>query len=204
MSLRAKVNSLWRNLVHRAQVERELDEELAAYVELLAAEKERDGLAPIDARRAALVEVGGVTQVKESVRRAKAGALADMVRTDLRYALRSLVRSPGFTVTAITCLALGIGVNTAVFSFVDTILRPHFGFAASDELVVLRSSRPTHGIPSQSVSYPDFMVWRDESTSFTGMAALATRNATLLVRDDAVQQRAGAISWNLFPILGVT
>ena len=203
MSLRAKVNSLWRNLVHRAQVERELDEELAAYVELLAAEKERDGLAPIDARRAALVEVGGVTQVKESVRRAKAGALADMVRTDLRYALRSLARSPGFTVTAITCLALGIGVNTAVFSVVDTILRPHFGFAASDELVVLRSSRPTHGIPSQSVSYPDFMVWRDESTSFTGMAALATRNATLLVRDDAVQQRAGAISWNLFPILGV-
>ena len=202
MSLPSRLASLWRNLRHHDEAERALDEELAAYVDLLAAEKEREGLDPAAARRAAIVEVGGVTQVKEETRRARAGAALDSIRSDFRYAMRSLVRSPGFTVTAMLCLALGIGTNTAIFSVVDTILHPHFGFPASDDLVVPRSSRPTHGIPLQNVSYPDFVAWREQAESFSGIGAIASRGATIMGREEPIQARAGAVSWNLFDILG--
>ena len=204
MSLYTRLASLWRNLTRRTDVEHALDEELASHIDLLAAEKEREGMNPADARRAALLEIGGVAQVREEVRRVRTGALLDLLRSDLRYAMRSLARSPGFTLTAVTCLALGIGANTAVFSVVDTILHPHFGFTASDELVVLRSSRPTYGIPRQNVSYPDFAAWRAQSTSFTSMAALDTRAVTLMAGEEFAHERVGAISWNLFPLLGVT
>ena len=202
MFLLTRLGHLWRNLVHRRRRDRDLDEELDAYVELLVAERMKDGLDPGEARRAAMIEVGGVTQVKESVRRVRAGALLDTVRTDLRQSVRSLARSPGFTLTAIACLALGIGTNTAIFSVVDTILHPRFGFPISDEMLVLQSSRPAHGIPRADVSHPDFLDWRDQSSSFAAMAGMVRRSVTLTGHDDAIQARAGAVSWNLFSLLG--
>ena len=202
MSLRSRFRSFCRNLVRRDQVDEALDEELTSYTRMLADEKERAGLERSEAHRAALLEIGGVTQVRENVRRARAGAALDTLRTDLRYAIRSLARSPVFTVTAVLCLALGIGTNAGVFSLVDTILHPRFGFAASEDLVVLRSSRPTHGIPTQDVSYPDFTAWRDQATTFDGMAAQASLSVTLAAPQGSIQAVAAAVSWQLFTVLG--
>ena len=203
MSVRSRLASFFRNVLHRERAEQALDDELASYVEMLVDEKMRTGLGPVEARRSAMLEMGGTTQVKENVRRIRTGAMLDTLQTDFRYALRSLARNRGFTVTAVICLALGIGANTAIFTVLDTVLHPRFGFVATDELVVLRSSRPTHGIPSQNVSYPDFIAWREQSTSFSGVAAIGTRSTTVMTRDEPIQARAGIVSWDLFDVLGV-
>ena len=122
MPVRSRLGSLLRNLLFRKRVEQDLDDELGAYLDLTAEEMQRTGLAPCDARRAALVKLGGIDQVKESVRDVRAGAVAEQCRQDLFYACRLLVRNKVFSAVAIVTLALGIGANTAIFTVVDTVV----------------------------------------------------------------------------------
>src|SRR3989475_12030957 len=100
MSLASRVASLLRNLFFSARVEHELDDELRGYVDMAVDEKRSQGLAHNAARRAVLLEVGGVDQVKESVRDVRAGVLVDQLRQALSYAIRMLRKNAGFTVAA--------------------------------------------------------------------------------------------------------
>src|SRR5438093_818674 len=179
MSLASRVASLLRNLFCSARVEHELDDELRGYVEMAVDEKRRQGLAGDAARRAVLLEVGGVDQVKESVRDVRAGVLVDQLRQDLVYAIRTLRKNVGFTAAAVTTLALGIGANTAIFSVVDAVVFRPLPYQDPDRLVKIcgkdlpRNMRLSalDGNCSDDVSLPDFLDIRDQNHVFEQVAA---------------------------------
>src|SRR5262245_36252232 len=114
--------ALWRNIRHRARVERDLDEEMRATIELLVADNVRAGMAPDAARRAALLHLGGVESVKQQVRDVRRGAFVDSSLRDLGYAARLLWRNPLFALTAVLSLAVGIGATTAIFTVTNGLL----------------------------------------------------------------------------------
>jgi predicted permease len=127
--------SLLRNSIRRREVDGELSAELRGYVELLTDEKVAAGVPRAEARRLAMVEVGGVAQVKQAVRDARAGAGFEALGQDVRFAFRTLKKDRAFTLVAVLILGLGIGANVAVFSVVNTMLLRPLPFRDSQRLV---------------------------------------------------------------------
>src|SRR4029077_5004860 len=125
MGLFTRLASLKRNLFDKQKSDRDLDDEVRSYAQLLSDEHKAAGMTPAEAHRRAQIELGGVEQIKQSVREARAGHLLEMFARDLRLAFRNIRRKPGFTIIVVISLALGIGANAAIFSLSDAIiLRP--------------------------------------------------------------------------------
>jgi predicted permease len=202
--VREAMNRVWRRawsyirrLFAHDRVERELDEELRAYVGLLTEEKRRSGLTGQDARRAALLEAGGVEQIKEKVRAVRAGAWLDDLLRDLRCGVRSLRRTPVFTGAALLALALGVGATAAVFSVVNAVLLRPLPYADPDRLVVL-----LHG-GRDPVSPANYLDWRSQSSAFAGMAAAEYTTPTLGGSGQTERVQALRVTPDLFALLGV-
>ncbi len=157
-----RIRGLIRNLFRRSRVERDLDQEVRSYADMLADEKAQSGMPRTDAERAARIELGGIEQVKEQVRASRTGAWLDALAADLRYALRTLRRNPGFAAVVVITLALGIGANTALFSVVNTLLIRALPYEDADRLVYVTEFWP-HEPVIPGPPNPDFTNWRAHS-----------------------------------------
>src|SRR5262245_884308 len=173
---------------------RDIDDEIAFHLAMRQAEHERAGLAPEMARRTAARQFGNVPALKEQTRDMwKFPSFESLVR-DIRYALRTLRRAPGFAVVAVLVLAIGIGATTAMFSLVDTMLLRGLPYPQADRLVVLIGNvQRAGGVERRGNSYPDHVDWRARATSFEGMAAYTTLLATHHVADQPGRPARGAV-----------
>ncbi|HXG68638.1 MAG TPA: ABC transporter permease [Blastocatellia bacterium] len=218
MPLLPRLASLWRNLFRRDRVEQELTEEVQAYLELLTEEKVKEGLGPAAARRAALIELGGVEQIKERVREIRMGHYLETIGQDLGFGARMLRKNPGFTIVALTSLALGIGACTAIFSIVNGVLLRSLPVPNPQELRVLQWTGTDSRIPSlndkpvengnrvtaYSVSHPMFLSLREAGAAQADIFGfIPIEDVAVRARGDAFAASGLMVSDNFFPGLGV-
>ena len=190
--MRMRLRAVLRNLFHRDRVDQDLDAELRSYCDLLASEKVAAGMSPDDARRLARVELGGVEQVKETVRAVRAGALVEQLLQDLRYGLRMLHRNPVFTSIAVLTLALGIGANTAIFTVVNAVLLRPLPFGAPEALFVV-----------DGLSYTgEFLELQKRAQTFD-VTACETRQAIVTGGGEPLRIAAAPVAANFMALLQV-
>ena len=191
-----------RSIFRSGQLDADLDEELRYHLERQIEINRRAGMPPDEARFAALREFGGLQQRTEDCRDARGLRLIESAAQDVRYAVRSLRRSPGFTAVAIVSLALGIGANTTIFSFVDAALLRPLPYPDSHRLVVLRE-RPLRSDATVNVHPLNFIEWRARARSFEALALVQTIPTNVLAADGAEQVVNVQTTSELFRVFGV-
>ncbi len=202
MSILRTVLARVRALRRSARADRDLDDELRGYVDARAAAYERRGLAPAEARRAALIEVEGVEQVKERVRDVRIGSALEATARDARYGARVLWRSPGYALVVIMTIALGIGVNAAIFTVLHAVLWRSLPYPDAARIVVIEAD--TRALPSADSSSGAMFDVRARSRLITSIAQAEGRDASLMI--DGVMERVAAarVTDDLLPLLGAT
>ena len=169
----ARLRSIAAALLRRDRFERGLSDELQFHLDACAADLEREGLAPAEARRRARIAFGNVDSVKQDARQSRGLRLLDDTWQDLRYAVRMMRRTPGFTAAAILSLGLGIGANTAIFSLIDAVMLRLLPVEQPGELVFL--AHGSAAVPSTSSNYPLYDRYR-QAPVFSGVTAFRTQD----------------------------
>jgi putative ABC transport system permease protein len=203
----ASLRALFRNLFRREAIERALDDEMRSTLDLLVAEKAQSGIPSEQARREAMLELGGIESVKQQVRDVRRGAWLDSMVGDLRYAARLLWRNPLFTVTAALSLAIGIGSTTAIFTVANgLLLRAASGVNDPGTLVDIVRRIPSKGPGVDPMSFPDLVDLRQRATLLEEAFGyqLQLPPASLRVDDTATAVFASVVTSNYFKALGVT
>ena len=178
----------------------ELDEEMAFHVEQAAKELEAEGMTPEAARYAAMRQFGNATRLRERSHEVM-GFRAETVVQDLRFALRQTGRNPGFAVTAIVMLALGIGASTAIFGFVDAALIRPLPYAQPNRLVDVAEKSST--FPRSNLSRPDFEDWQRMNKTLSSLDAYGGTGYLLRMGSVSEPVPAGRVSDGFFGTLGV-
>src|SRR5215468_1416563 len=202
--MRRKIASSLGVLFGSKKKERELDEELAFHIDRETEKHLRRGLSPDEARRAALVEFGGVEKTKDEVREADRAVLLETILQDIRYGARALRKNPGYAAAAILTLALGIGANTAIFSVVHGVLLQSLPYGGGDRLVRLRVDAPGAGIENGRFAAPEINDIRAMSRTIEGVVEYHSMFFVLLGGPEPERVQTGVVSANYFDTLGVT
>ncbi len=194
--------NLIRTLLTRRRFERDLDEELRGAVDELAARHVARGLDPAAARRAAILELGGVEQIKEQVRDVRTGNAVETTLRDVRYAWRSLRRTPGFAGLVILTLGLGIGATTAIFTVVNALLLQPLPYRDADRLVFVWQDLTDAGYPRAPLAAPELLDLRHRATLFDGFGGIWANTAALTGDGEPEQLRIGLVTSDFFSVLG--
>jgi predicted permease len=200
-------------MLGRDRAEQDLNDELQAFVDMAAGDRIRDGIPPAEARRLAVLDLGGIEQTKERVRADRHGGWLDECERDLRYGLRQVRRNPVFSAIVIATLALGIGANTAIFSVWNSVLfAPLAGVQRPGELVMLTDPGASGMLrggergPRRWLSYAEFQQLQEHATAFSGLTASQSSLSTWQVRVNGStpeEARGRLVSGAFFDVLGV-
>jgi len=186
-----------------AQLDREVEAEMLAHVQFATEENLEHGMSPAEAHRKALIQFGGPQQSKEQHREARSLPLLESFFQDLRFGFRVLWRSPGFSLLAIFCLTIGIGVNAAVYSWIEGLLfRPYPAVAHQERLLAIAGTSRGESGPT-AVSWPDFVDLQRNCTLFDSFFVSKIMGTTLSIGDRAERAVGSIVSANYFDALGV-
>jgi putative ABC transport system permease protein len=188
-------------LFGHARRERELAAELESHLALHMDDNLRAGMTAQEARREALMRLGGMEQTKELYRERRGILFVETLWQDMRYGLRMLRRAPGFALIAVLTMALGIGANTALFSVVNAVLINPLPYKQSDRLVAMYMS--TSDSSKFAISYPNFLDWERDNRVFSAMAAFRFDVYDLTGMGEPELLRVEMVSASFFPMLGV-
>ena len=189
-------------LFDRERRDAELQDELQSVVQMHIEDNLRSGLSPEEARREALIKLGGMDQVSEAYREQRGVPILETLAQDVRFAVRGMRKNLGFTAIALLTLALGIGANTALFSVVNGVLLNPLPYPNPEQLVTLFGK--TKQFEHASVSYPNYLDWQEQSHSFSSMAAFHGENFTVTGQDEPERLQGYMISAAFFSALGVS
>jgi putative ABC transport system permease protein len=178
-----------------------LDEGSHDHIERETRDNIARGMPPEEARHAALRKFGNITRVKEDTRDVWRQVWLEQLLQDIRYGLRMLLRNPGFAAVVILTLALGIGMNTAVFSVVNTVLLRPLACPHPERLVWIADYDPN--IKRDTADSTDFCYWHEHARSYTGMAAYGPQQAAMVTPKDAEQVSSVAIAGDFWALTGV-
>ena len=193
-----------RALFRRKSVEAELEEELRAHLERQVQKYVQAGLSVEEARRRARLQFGGLDQVKEECRDARGVTFIETTLQDVRYGLRKLARSRGFTAVAVVTLALGIGANTLIFSVVNAAILHPLPFRDAARLVTQWATSPTIGYSGPGAfTDRDYMEWRDQNRVFSEIAAFRGQPTNLTGAGEPLRLTGTSISASLLRVLEV-
>jgi predicted permease len=168
-----------RGLFAKRKLDADLEDELAAHIDLLTQENIRRGMSPDEAHYAARREFGGLGKIEEIYRDQRGIPMVETLLQDLRFGARMLRKNPGFTVVAVLTLALGIGANTAIFSVINTILFARLPYPHADRLVQVFASNPKQGLDYMTVSSPDLEDWKKRNDVFEEIDGFTLTSITL-------------------------
>jgi predicted permease len=195
-----------RSLFRRSQTDQELDDELRDHIERKIEQYVAKGLPPEEARRQALLEMGGMEKRKEECRDARHVNWIQDLAQDLRFGVRMLRKSPGFTAVAVLTLALGIGANTTIFSFINALLFRLPAVEAPQQLLEFwNTSAKIDRYSFIPLNYPDYRYFRDHNQAFSGLAAFDDSPLPVTWNRSGVGEivQGQLVSANFFSVLGV-
>jgi len=184
------------------QVDQDFAHELEAHLEMLTDENIRRDMAPEQARRAARIRLGGLTQLQETNRELHGLPILETFLQDARFALRMLRKNPGFTAVAVLTLALGIGANTAIFSVVYAVLLKPLPYANSQQLFTVFQVQPEEGENGTDWSFLNFDELRRQNSIFIELAGSQFHQLTLTGRGEPTVVNASVVTPELFSVFG--
>lgn len=193
-----------RNFVHPDRAEQDLAREIGSHLALIEDDFRRRGMSGDEARLAAKRAYGGIEQAKELHREARSWLWLEQVRQDFRFSIRTLRNGPGFSLTAILTLALGIGANTAIFSLIDAVMLKALPVSHPEELMqVNMAKRDIWGVEDPFVSNPVWEQLRDVQDIFSGLFGYAVARFDLAARGEARYVQGNYVSGQFFDTLGL-
>src|SRR5579872_5885819 len=190
-----------RMLFRREQFDHDMDDEMRVHLELREKEYTQNGFSPEEAHMAARKNFGNALAIREVSHDSWGWAWLEHLGQDLRFAFRMFATNPGFTAVAVLTLALGIGANTAIFSVVYGVLLRPLPYHDPARLVVLHETTPRVG--TVSVSFPDFLDWREQSRSFSELAAVGNVGFSLtgILQPESITGET--VSSNFLSMMGI-
>ncbi len=191
-----------RSIGRRGALERGLDEEIRFHIDQQTAKNQRAGMSPDAARREALLKFGGVERARESTRNEIRPALVDDSVRDLRHGVRVLTAAPGFTIAALSTLALGIGATSAIFSVVRTVMLEPLPYHEPDRIVAVWETN-RGGTVRNVIAPANFVAWRERTRTLAHLAMVGPADIAMVVNGQPLDADGLAFSADAFRAFGV-